>query len=271
MPPQGGAGEGTIPPLLLVGCGQMGGAMLSGWCEQGLAPSVVVDPAAAARDGHRVVSSLAEVPEDFRPALVVLAVKPQMAADVLPALARFGHVPVLSVMAGWTVAGLEGLLGRPGVVRAMPNTPAAIRQGMSVAFAGGGVDAQARALCDRLLRSVGAVAWVDEEPMLDAVTAISGGGPAYVFLLAELLEREGIAHGLPPGLARELARRTVSGSGALLAARPEDAATLRRAVTSPRGTTERALAVLMADDAWPALLHEAVDAAIARARALAAG
>ncbi len=264
--------SGTIPPLLLVGCGQMGGAMLSGWHEQGLAPSIVVDPAAAGdQGGHRVVASLAEVPGDFRPALVVLAVKPQMAAAVLPALARFGTAGVLSIMAGWTVAGLEGLLGRPGVVRAMPNTPAAIRQGMSVAFAGSGVDAGARALCDRLLRAVGAVAWVEEEALLDAVTAISGGGPAYVFLLAELLEREAVAHGLPPGLARELARRTVSGSGALLAARPEDAATLRQAVTSPRGTTERALAVLMAEPAWPALLHEAIGAAIARARALAAG
>ena len=267
-----GAGEGAIPPLLLVGCGQMGGAMLSGWREQGLAPSVVVDPAAAPdTGGHRFVASLAEAPGDFRPSLVVLAVKPQMAAAVLPALARFGAAPVLSIMAGWTVAGLEGLLGRPGVVRAMPNTPAAIGQGMSVACAGAGVDAAARALCDRLLRSVGAVAWVDEEPMLDAVTAISGGGPAYVFLLAELLEREGVAHGLPPDLARELARRTVSGSGALLAARPQDAAVLRQAVTSPRGTTERALAVLMAAPAWPALLHEAVGAAIARARELAAG
>ncbi len=268
-----GAGQGAIPPLLLVGCGQMGGAMLAGWREQGLDPSVVVDPSAApdAPGAHRFVPSLDDVPGEFRPSLVVLAVKPQTAAAVLPALSRFGDAPVLSVMAGWTVAGLEGLLGRPGVVRAMPNTPAAIRQGMSVAFAGAGVDASSRALCDRLLRSVGAVAWVDEEPMLDAVTAISGGGPAYVFLLAELLEREGVAHGLPPALARELARRTVSGSGALLAARDQDAAALRQAVTSPRGTTERALAVLMAPPAWPALLHEAVGAAIARARALAAG
>ena len=263
-----------IPPLLLVGCGQMGGAMLAGWREQALSPSVVVDPAArdtGASGGHRFVSAPSDVPEGFRPALVVLAVKPQRAAEVVPALARFGPVPVLSVMAGWTVAGLEGLLGRAGVVRAMPNTPSAIRQGMSVAFAGGGVGEAGRALCDRLLRAVGAVAWVGEERMLDAVTAISGGGPAYVFLLAELLEREGVAHGLPPGLARELARRTVSGSGALLAARAEDAAVLRQAVTSPHGTTERALAVLMADAAWPALLREAVAAAAARARELAAG
>jgi pyrroline-5-carboxylate reductase len=266
--------DGVIPPLLLVGCGQMGGAMLAGWREQEMAPSVVVDPAAVAmpdHGGHRSVATLDDVPEGFRPELVVLAVKPQRASAVVPALSRFGAATVLSVMAGWTVAGLEGLLGRAGVVRAMPNTPAAIRQGMSVAFAGGGVGAEARALCDRLLRAVGAVAWVDEERMLDAVTAISGGGPAYVFLLAELLEREGVAQGLPPALARELARRTVSGSGALLGARTEDAAVLRQAVTSPRGTTERALAVLMADAAWPALLREAVAAAAARARELAAG
>ena len=268
--------DGAILPLLLVGCGQMGGAMLAGWREQGLSASVVVEPAARAAEsgaagGHRFVAALDDVPEDFRPALVVLAVKPQRAAEVVPGLSRFGAATVLSVMAGWTVAGLEGLLGRPGVVRAMPNTPAAIRQGMSVAFAGEGVDAEARALCDRLLRAVGAVAWVDEERMLDAVTAISGGGPAYVFLLAELLEREGVAQGLPPALARELARRTVSGSGALLAARDEDAAALRRAVTSPGGTTERALAVLMADAAWPSLLREAAAAAVARARELSAG
>jgi pyrroline-5-carboxylate reductase len=264
----------VIPPLLLVGCGQMGGAMLAGWREQAMSPSVVVDPGVRDAGGfgeHRFVTAVSDVPEGFRPALVVLAVKPQRAAEVVPALARFGAATVLSVMAGWTVAGLEGLLGHDRVVRAMPNTPVAIRQGMSVAFAGAGVGEETRALCDRLLRAVGAVAWVDEERMLDAVTAISGGGPAYVFLLAELLEREGVAQGLPPALARELARRTVSGSGALLAAREEDAAALRQAVTSPRGTTERALAVLMAEAAWPALVREAVAAAVARARELAAG
>lgn len=279
-------------PILLLGCGQMGGAMLAGWREQGLAPSVIVDPGLAGRgdaggadaggadpggadqDGHLFVASTGDVPEGFRPEAVVLAVKPQVAGEAVAGCARFAErAVVLSVMAGWTVAGLVRLLGpgisAPGVVRAMPNTPSSIRQGMTVAFAGEGVGEASRALCDRLLRAVGSVAWVDEESMLDAATAISGGGPAYVFLLAELLEREGVAQGLPPALAREMARRTVSGSGALLAARDEDAAVLRRAVTSPRGTTERALAVLMADDAWPALLRAAVEAAVRRSRELA--
>ncbi len=265
-----------LPPLLLIGCGQMGGAMLAGWREQGLAASVIVDPGQAGRrdpDGHRFVAALGDVPEGFRPEAVVLAIKPQVAAEALAGRAGLGGgAVVLSVMAGWTVAGLGRLLGPDaGVVRAMPNTPASIRQAMTVAFAAEGVDAASRALCDRLLASVGSVAWVGEEAMLDAVTAISGGGPAYVFLLAELLERAGLAQGLEPALAREMARRTVSGAGALLAARDEDAAVLRRAVTSPGGTTERALAVLLDDAAWPATLAAAVQAAVDRARALASG
>ena len=138
------------------------------------------------------------------------------------------------------------LLGaQAAVVRAMPNTPAAVRQGITVACAGPGVTAAQRALCDRLLAAIGAVAWVEDEALIDPVTAVSGGGPAYVFLLAELLERAAIEQGIPADLARLLARQTVAGSGALLAASTEDAAALRRAVTSPRGTTERALAVLM--------------------------
>jgi pyrroline-5-carboxylate reductase len=151
----------------------------------------------------------------------------------------------------------------------MPNTPAAIGQGITVACAGPGVTEAQRALCDDLLGAVGQVAWVDDEDLMDPVTAVSGSGPAYVFLLAELLERAGITAGLPAELARRLARQTVSGAGALLAASDEDAAALRRAVTSPRGTTEQALAVLMADDAWPASLTKAVAAASARAKELA--
>ena len=262
----------TLPPLLLLGGGRMGGAMLAGWRERGLAPSVVVDPAAPglAGQGIQVVADAAGVPADFRPAALVLAVKPQQADAAVPPLARFGTDGVfLSVMAGRTVASLHGLLG-PGaaVVRAMPNTPAAIRQGITVAFAGPGVTAGQRDLCDRLLASVGEVAWVRDEGLIDAVTAVSGGGPAYVFLLAELLERAAAEQGIPADLARRLARVTVSGSGALLAASTEDAAALRIAVTSPRGTTERALAVLMADGAWPALVSRAIAAATERSREL---
>jgi pyrroline-5-carboxylate reductase len=263
----------SLPPLLLLGGGRMGGAMLAGWQERGLAPSVVVDPAAPglAGQGVQVVPDAAGVPSGFCPAAVVLAVKPQQADAAVPPLARFGAGGVfLSIMAGRTVASLHGLLGpEAAVVRAMPNTPAAIRQGITVAFAGPGVTAAQRDLCDRLLASVGEVAWVQDEGLIDPVTAISGGGPAYVFLLAELLERAAVEQGLPPGLARQLARVTVSGSGALLAASTEDAAALRIAVTSPRGTTERALAVLMADGAWPDLVSNAIAAATERSRELA--
>jgi pyrroline-5-carboxylate reductase len=151
----------------------------------------------------------------------------------------------------------------------MPNTPAAIRQGITVATAGAAVTESQRALCDTLLAAIGAVAWTDDEPLLDAVTAVSGGGPAYVFLLAELLEQAAMEQGVPQPLARLLARQTVAGSGALLAAGHEDAAALRKAVTSPNGTTERALAVLMAPDAWPDAIARAIAAATARSRELA--
>ncbi|MBV8614257.1 MAG: pyrroline-5-carboxylate reductase [Acetobacteraceae bacterium] len=264
-----------IPPVLLVGCGRMGGAMLAGWREQGLSPSVAVDPApeAARHAGPdlTVASRAGEVPEGFAPAAVVLAVKPQHAAETLPHYRRFaGRSVFLSIMAGRTLAGIGPLLGEDArVVRAMPNTPAAVRQGITVACPGAGVAAEQRGLCDRLLQALGAVAWVENEALLDPITAVSGSGPAYVFLLAELLERAAREQGIPPDLARLLARRTVSGSGALLAASAEDSAALRRAVTSPGGTTERALDVLMAPDAWPQAMRRAIAAATARSRELA--
>lgn len=264
----------ALPSILLVGGGRMGGAMLRGWLERGLAPSVVLDPApeAAALGGSdvEVVGSAGAIPAGFRPAAVVLAVKPQVAAAALPAIApRVGGAVALSIMAGRTLASLAGMLPGASLVRAMPNTPAAIGRGISVACAGPGVSEPQRALCDALLAAVGEVAWVESEALLDAVTAVSGSGPAYVFLLAELLERAGAAQGLPPALARQLARATVAGAGALLAASGEDAAALRRAVTSPGGTTERALAVLMDDAAWPSSLSHAVAAAAERSRELA--
>jgi len=265
----------ALPPILLLGGGRMGGAMLAGWRERGLAPSFVIDPAPAAAalagNGVQVVASPADLPPGFDPAAVVLAVKPQQADAALPGLARFsGGAVVLSIMAGRPVAGLRASLGGDApVVRAMPNTPAAIRQGITVACCGPGVTPAQRTLCDGLLASVGEVAWVDDEGLIDAVTAVSGGGPAYVFLLAELLERAAAEQGIPGPLARRLARATVTGSGALLAASAEDASALRIAVTSPAGTTERALAVLMADAAWPALISRAIDAATRRSRELA--
>jgi pyrroline-5-carboxylate reductase len=253
----------------------MGGALFAGWAARGLSASVLVDPAPApgvARPPDTVVNSIAQLPSGFVPAAIVLAVKPQMADAVLGQLssALGPRTVVLSIMAGRRIDGMARAIGgQPAVVRAMPNTPAAIGQGITVACAGPGVTEAQRALCDDLLGAVGQVAWVDDEDLMDPVTAVSGSGPAYVFLLAELLERAGITAGLPAELARRLARQTVSGAGALLAASDEDAAALRRAVTSPRGTTEQALAVLMADDAWPASLTKAVAAASARAKELA--
>ena len=273
-------GMGSIPPILLVGCGRMGSAMLAGWREQGLAPSVAVDPsptaAAFAGPDLAVVPDPVAIPDAFMPAAIVLAVKPQNAADTLPAYARFagGSVasgPVfLSIMAGRTIAGIAALLSpAAAIVRAMPNTPAAVRQGVTVGCPSPAVSTAQRTLCDRLLRAIGTVAWVQDEALLDPVTAVSGSGPAYVFLLAELMEQAAIEQGIPPDLARLLARQTVSGSGALLAASPDDSADLRKAVTSPGGTTAEALSVLMNPDAWPVAMSQAIAAATRRSRELA--
>ncbi len=269
---------GPIPPVLLLGCGRMGMALLRGWQAdggrgEGLAASFVIDPAPVAVDApHRRVDAVDALPAGFRPAVIVLAVKPQMADAALPGIAHFAaSAVVLSIMAGRTLAALaEAFPPGAAIVRAMPNTPAAIGQGISVACAGPHVSAPQRALCDRMLRAVGETAWIEDEALLDPVTAISGGGPAYVFLLAELLEAAGRQQGLPPGLARTLARRTVSGAGALLEASPaEESEALRRAVTSPRGTTEQALAVLMHETAWPQSIRAAIEAAARRSRELA--
>jgi pyrroline-5-carboxylate reductase len=262
----------TLPPLLLVGCGKMGGAMLAGWRERGLSQAVVVDPfLPAAPEGATLVKLADDIPAGFAPAAVVLAIKPQEAAATLPHYARFaGGAVFASVMAGKTVAFMRGLLGEgAAIVRAMPNTPAAVRRGFTVACAAPGVSAARRDLVDALLGATGEVAWVEEEGLLDPVTAVSGGGPAYVFLLAELLEVAAIEQGIPADLARRMARSTVAGSGALLAASAEDAAQLRKNVTSPKGTTERALAVLMEETAWPEHISRAIAAATARSRELA--
>jgi pyrroline-5-carboxylate reductase len=259
----------SLPPVLLLGLGRMGGAMAAGWSELGLAPSYAIDPAGHDLPGLYCVPDADSVPPSFAPAAVILAVKPQAAEQAVSALAHYASRAVfLSIMAGRTLAGLGALLGpRSAVVRAMPNTPAAIRQGITVACAGASVSEAQRALCHTLLGAVGSVVWTEEERHLDAVTAISGGGPAYVFLLAELLEQAATAQGLPAELARAIARQTVSGAGALLAASTDDAAELRRAVTSPKGTTERALGVLMAE--WPGPMLRAIKAATERSRELA--
>lgn len=267
--------DAAIPPILLVGCGRMGGAMLAGWRERGLSRSVAVDPAPeagrSAGPDLLVVADPSGIPSGFTPEAVVFAVKPQNAAATLPDYAGFAGLSVfLSIMAGRTIGGMQAMLGADApIVRAMPNTPAAVRQGITVACAGHGVTDARQELCDTLLQAIGQVSWVDDEALLDPVTAVSGSGPAYVFLLAELMERAALEQGIPGDLARRLARQTVAGSGALLAASPDDAAALRRAVTSPGGTTAEALSVLMAPEAWPASMSRAIAAATRRSRELA--
>ena len=265
--------------LILVGCGKMGGALLEGWLDRGVDPAdvVVVEPHAQAAGpaitrGVRVVASADAVPAEKHPDVVVFAVKPQMMEGVLPGYARFaaGGPVFLSIAAGKTIGYFQRYLGKDAaIVRAMPNTPAAVRRGMTVACASRPVAEAQRRLCDDLLNAVGEVAWIDDETHLDAVTALSGGGPAYVFLLAESLAQAGIDAGLPADLAHRLARVTVAGSGELLHRSAEPPSVLRQNVTSPGGTTAEALKVLMASDGWQPLLSKAIAAASKRSRELA--
>lgn len=264
--------------LLLAGCGKMGGAMLDGWLKAGIASSVaVVEPAGLPESlrGNPAVflaSAPDAVPSTFVPDVVVLAVKPQVMDSVLPAyraLVRPGTV-FLSVAAGKTIASFESALGEgAAIVRSMPNTPAAIGRGMTVAVGNPVVTGAQKTLCDSLLRAVGDVAWVDDESLLDPVTAVSGSGPAYVFLMVEAMAKAGEAAGLPADLAMRLARATVAGAGELLHQSPTAAADLRKAVTSPNGTTQAALDVLMAGDGIQPLFDRAVVAAANRSRELA--
>lgn len=266
----------VLPSLLLVGAGRMGSALLAGWREQGLAQTYIIDPSSEAQSlagpDVFVLPEAALLPPDFMPHAVVLAVKPQAASAALQGYERFVESAVfISIMAGKTVKNIGQLLGGgPAIVRAMPNTPAAVGQGITVAYAGPTVSPAQQKLSNRLLSAIGSVAWIKEEAMLDPVTAISGGGPAYVFLLTELLEQAGLDQGLPPDLAKILARQTVIGSAALLAASSEAPEALRIAVTSPGGTTAEALKLLRADDALPKIFKAAIQAATERSRELSA-
>lgn len=263
--------------LLLVGCGKMGGAMLEGWLEQGLKPAdvVVIEPSEANRPkvaGAQIVAMADAVPAAFKPDIVVLAVKPQTMADVLPGLRRFvgEGTTFLSIAAGKTIATFRaGLGGEARIVRAMPNTPAAVRRGVSVCVAGPGVAAAARVRCGALLSAVGEVLWTEDEGLMDAVTAVSGSGPAYVFLLVEAMAAAGVKAGLPADMAMTLARGTVAGSGELLRRSSETAAQLRINVTSPGGTTAEALKVLMSDIGLQPLFDAAIAAATRRSKELA--
>ena len=264
--------------IVLVGGGRMGGALAAGWLRGPLdaAQLAIVEPDESTAQrlvslGATCVAAPAAIPGIVRPAAIVFAVKPQVMAEVVPYYAGMGGPDTvhLSIAAGWPVRLLERDLGAVAVVRAMPNTPAAIGEGTTVACANRAASSDQRSLCEALLGAVGAVAWIDDESLMDAVTAVSGSGPAYVFLLAECLAEAAVDAGLPADLARTLADRTVSGAGALLAQSEDPAATLRRNVTSPGGTTEAALSILMAADGLSSLMSRAVRAAAERSRALA--
>ena len=265
-------------PLLLVGAGKMGGAMLQGWLKLGLDPKsvYVIDPQPAAEmqaelEAHGIALNPFSVPE---PNVVVLAVKPQIAKPALEAVS--GHVGkgtlFVSILAGITLGAIQaGLPAGTKIVRCMPNTPAAVGRGMTVLIGNAGVGDEERAVASRLLEASGEVAWIDEEALMDAVTAVSGSGPAYVFLLAETLTQAGIEAGLPADLAAQLARATVSGAGELLHRSDLPPETLRQNVTSTGGTTAAALEVLMAADGFASLLEKAVHAATERSRELGRG
>jgi pyrroline-5-carboxylate reductase len=262
--------------LVLVGAGKMGGAMLDGWLARGLNPKklVVIEPQPGkslkvlARRGVKLNSKPGPKAKADA-AAIVIAVKPQTAPEAVPPLGLYvgKSTLVLSIMAGRTIGFLEKSLP-PGtaIVRAMPNTPAAIGRGISVAVANSEVSARQRKLASDLLAAIGKVEWVGDEALIDAVTALSGSGPAYVFLLAEAMTKAGIAAGLPTGLAMRLARETVAGSGELLHRSALDAATLRENVTSPGGTTAAALEVLMGPGGFDELLTKAIAAATRRSR-----
>lgn len=264
--------------VLLVGCGKMGRALLDGWLSSGSVDEVVVvEPAGPdflpkdKRVRHANVAG--DIEPGFSPSVVVFAVKPQAMDAVVPGYRGFVEkgAAILSIAAGTTIGYFQKALGSDAaIVRAMPNTPAAIGKGTTVLVAAGTANADQRALAETLMSAVGTVDWVEDEGLIDAVTALSGGGPAYVFLLVECLAEAGRAAGLPADLSLHLARNTVVGSGALLGQATESAATLRKNVTSPGGTTEAALRVMMdANEGIAPVLTKAIAAATARSRELA--
>jgi len=257
----------------------MGGALLAGLLARGLDPRTVLvqdpEPRGPVADllADNCIDVLPVIDElTTPPALILLAVKPQMMDEVLPGLARLAgpDTLVVSIAAGRRIAGIAAhFSGTPAVVRTMPNTPAAIGRGITVAVANANVTPMQKAIVDDLLAAAGEVVWVDDEELLDAATAVSGSGPAYVFLLAECLAEAGASAGLDAELAAKLARATVTGSAALMEGSELSAATLRENVTSPGGTTAAALQVLQGEGGLKELLTAAVAAAKKRGRDLA--
>ncbi|GAA3086082.1 pyrroline-5-carboxylate reductase [Rhizobium viscosum] len=264
-------------PVVLIGAGNMGGAMLSGWLKSGVPGSAVIvvdpgpSPAMLATIADAGASHVTAAPANLKAGVLFLAVKPQVMEAVLPAVKSLvgPQTVVVSVAAGKTLAFLEKHLGEAAMVRAMPNTPAMVGRGVTGAFANARVSAEQRDGVNALLRVSGPVEWVPAESDIDSVTALSGSGPAYVFYLVECMAEAGRKLGLQADLAMRLARETVAGAGELLHQSPDDAARLRQNVTSPGGTTAAALSVLMAEDGMQPLFDEALEAARKRAEELA--
>ncbi|MFQ5438462.1 MAG: pyrroline-5-carboxylate reductase [Paracoccaceae bacterium] len=264
--------------LVLLGCGKMGSAMLAGWLRGGLAKEAVsvIDPAPSdwvrelAAKGARLNMALPEAP-----AICVIAVKPQIMVDALPSLVELGNGPTLflSIAAGTPIAALETILGvKTPILRAMPNTPAAVGHGITALVGNGAALPAHLSLGETLLGAIGETVRLEAEAQMDAVTAVSGSGPAYVFHLIETLAAAGEAEGLAPGLAMRLALVTVAGAGDLAEKADEPPAELRANVTSPGGTTAAALGVLMDKErGFPSLMARAVAAAAARSRELGRG
>ncbi len=264
-------------PLLLVGAGKMGSAMAAGWLEQGLSPDAlfIQDPSPCPEaqkliDEHGLVSG-----EDLTlpalPVIIVLAVKPQMMADVLPGLLEKAgpHTLFLSIAAGQSLATLAGYLGeKQPIIRSMPNTPASIGQGMTVACSNPFVTADQVEHCITLLSAIGEIAWIKDEEQMDAVTAVSGSGPAYLFALTECLALSGIHQGLDAKLSWQLAKTTMEGAAALMRHSCDNPVILRKNVTSPGGTTEAALKILMGKKGLPKLMDKAIKAATERSKEL---
>lgn len=268
-------------PLVILGCGKMGGALLDGWLAEGLPGAAirVIDPQpsdaltrTAVAHGIAVVAGADAIAET--PKAVLIAIKPQMMADILPGIAaRFGTAPLyVSIAAGTSIATFRALLGAQArIVRVMPNTPVAVGKGASALFPGEGVTAEETALAEALLDAVGTTVRLESESQMDAVTGVSGSGPAYIFHMIEALAAAGEAQGLAPDLAMQLARQTVVGAAALAGASDESAETLRVNVTSPNGTTAAALDLLMHETrGLPPLMVRAVAAAADRSRELSA-
>ncbi|MCO6389797.1 pyrroline-5-carboxylate reductase [Aliihoeflea aestuarii] len=266
--------------VILVGCGNMGHAMLVGWLSSGQlngSEIAVVEPDAALRERAAkagvATHETAEGPGAEKPDLVIFAVKPQVMGDVVPAYRRFApNATFLSVAAGTPIATFEKLLGTDAaIVRCMPNTPAAIGKGMMVTVANGNVPEKTKAFVANLLSASGEVAEIPDENLMDAVTAVSGSGPAYVFHFIECLAKAGETAGLPVDVAKLLAMQTVYGAGCLAAASDDEPGELRRQVTSPNGTTAAALSVFMDEGRLETLVADAVEAARVRSAELGKG